>query len=95
MIDQRVSEGIKSKLFNYKAFTTTIPSQFIQKFHCKVVPIYIQRVNEINFNIKIENPIKFSKNSSTEMITKDLNSWLEKMILKNPGQWIWSHNRWK
>ena len=95
MIDQRVSEGIKCKFFNDEAFTTTIPAQFIKKFHCKVVPIYIERVNEINFNIKIENPIKFSKNSSTEMITKDLNSWLEKMILKNPGQWIWSHNRWK
>ena len=25
----------------------------------------------------------------------DLNNLLEKMILKNPEQWIWSHNRWK
>jgi KDO2-lipid IV(A) lauroyltransferase len=28
MIDQRVSQGIKSKFFNQKAFTTTIPAQF-------------------------------------------------------------------
>ena len=95
MIDQRVSEGIKSKFFNEDAFTTTIPAQFIKKFNCKVVPIYIERFNNINFNIKIEKPIEFSKDSSTETITRDLNIWLEKMILKNPGKWIWSHNRWK
>jgi len=95
MIDQRVSEGIKSKFFNADAFTTTIPAQFIKKFNCKVVPIYIERHNEINFTIKIENPIEFSQNDSREKITRDLNIWLEKRILKNPKEWIWSHNRWK
>ena len=95
MIDQRVTEGIKSKFFDEDAFTTTIPAQFIKKFNCKVVPIYIERFNSINFNIKVENPIEFSKDFSTEKITRDLNIELEKMILKNPGKWIWSHNRWK
>ena len=95
MIDQRVSEGIKSKFFNEEAFTTTIPAQFIKKFNCKVVPIYIRRKNEINFDIKIEKPLEFLKNDSREKITRDLNIWLEKMILKDPGKWIWSHDRWK
>jgi Kdo2-lipid IVA lauroyltransferase/acyltransferase len=95
MIDQRVTEGIKSKFFNQDAFTTTIPAQFIKKFNCKVVPIYIERFNGVNFNIKIEKPIEFSKNTSTKKITRDLNIWLEKMILKNPSKWIWTHNRWK
>ncbi|MDA7490593.1 lysophospholipid acyltransferase family protein [Candidatus Pelagibacter ubique] len=95
MIDQRVSQGIKSKFFNEEAFTTTIPAQFIKKFNCKVVPISIKRHNGVNFNIKVEKPIEFSKNSSTEKITRELNIWLEKTILKNPGEWIWSHDRWK
>jgi KDO2-lipid IV(A) lauroyltransferase len=95
MIDQRVSEGIMSKFFNEDALTTTIPAQFVKKFNCKVVPIYIERHNSINFNIKIEKPIEFSKDTSTEKITRDLNIYLEKMILKNPSGWIWTHNRWK
>ena len=95
MIDQRVSEGIKSRFFGEDAFTTTIPAQFVKKFNCKIVPIYIKRFDDINFNIRIEKPLEFSKNTSTEKITRDLNIWLEKMILKNPGEWIWSHNRWK
>ena len=95
MIDQRVSQGIKSKFFNEEAFTTTIPAQFIKKFNCKVVPISIERYNGVNFNINVEKPMLFSENSSTEKITRELNIWLEKAILKNPGQWIWSHDRWK
>ena len=95
MIDQRVSQGIKCKFFDEDAFTTTIPAQFIKKFNCKVVPIYIERFNDINFNIKIEKPVEFLRDTPTEEITRNLNIWLEKKILLNPGNWIWSHNRWK
>ena len=95
MIDQRVSQGIKSKFFDEEAFTTTIPAQFVKKFNCKVVPISIVRHNGVSFNINVEKPIEFSKNSSTEEITRELNIWLEKTVLNNPGKWIWSHDRWK
>ena len=95
MIDQRVSEGIKSNFFGTKAYTTTIPAQFVKKFNCKIVPIYIERVLDINFKINVEKPIEYQKDESLEKITQDLNLRLEKMILKNPSQWIWSHNRWK
>ena len=95
MIDQRVSQGIKSNFFKHKAFTTTIPAQFVKKFKCKVVPIYIERVKGINFKLTIHEPLVYSDDESIESITLDLNFLLEKLILKNPDQWIWSHNRWK
>ena len=95
MIDQRVSQGIRSNFFKHKAFTTTIPAQFVKKFKCKVVPIYIERTKDTNFKLTIHNPIEYSNNESIESITLNLNSLLEKMILQNPEQWIWSHNRWK
>jgi KDO2-lipid IV(A) lauroyltransferase len=95
MIDQRVSEGIKSKFFGEEALTTTIPAQFVKKFSCKIVPIHIERKMNNNFKLSILKPIDFSKNETLENITLSLNSILEKMIIKNPGQWIWTHNRWK
>ena len=95
MIDQRVSEGIKSNFFKHDAFTTTIPAQFVKKFECKVVPIYIERIESTKFRLTVDSPINFSKDEKIDTITLMLNSLLEKMILKNPGQWIWSHNRWK
>ena len=95
MIDQRVSEGVLSDFFKEKALTTTIPAQLVKKFNIPIVPVYIQRIKQINFKIKIKDPIFFSKEKSIQEITDELNIELEKMIIQNPEQWIWSHNRWK
>ena len=95
MIDQRVSEGKKLDFFGKPAFTTTIPAQIVKKFNCEVVPVHIERYEKIKFNLQIDKPIKFDENLSIEEITLNLNKILEKMVLKNPSQWILTHNRWK
>ena len=95
MIDQRVSEGVQVKLFNNNAYTTTIPAQIVKKYNCEVVPVYIYRLNKSFFKMIVYKPIKFEKDISIENITQELNYKLEKMIIKNPEQWIWSHDRWK
>ncbi len=95
MIDQRVSEGIQCDFFEKKALTTTIPAQFVKKFNCKIIPVYIERLENNNFKIEFNKPLIFNKDESIEQITLKLNQNLEKMILKNPDQWIWTHNRWR
>ena len=95
MIDQRVSEGIKSKFFNNVALTTTIPAQFVKKFKCKIVPVYIERKNKHQFILEILRPLSFSKDENIESITMNLNKVLEELIRRKPEQWIWTHNRWK
>ncbi len=95
MIDQRVSEGVKSKLFDRPALTTTIPAQLVKKYNVDVVPVYIERKDNIFFKMSVNKPIIFEENKSLEEITDKLNKILEEMILKNPDQWIWSHDRWK
>ena len=95
MIDQRVSEGIESKFFGINAYTTTIPAQFVKKFGCIIQPVYIQRVNKINFKVLFDDQLNFDKNENIKTITEKLNIWLEKKIIRTPDQWIWTHNRWK
>tara|TARA_Y100001970_G_scaffold20240_2_gene22828 strand:- start:333 stop:1193 length:861 start_codon:yes stop_codon:yes gene_type:complete len=95
MIDQRVSEGVLSNFFNQKALTTTIPAQLVNKFNIPIIPVYIERLEGLNYKIKIDKPLYFDTNSSIQNITDELNLKLEKMVLKKPEQWIWSHNRWK
>ena len=95
MIDQRVSEGILSNFFNSEALTTTIPAQLVKKFNIPIIPIYIERIKDLDFKITINEPINFTKETTVQKITDELNRILEKMILKKPEQWIWSHNRWK
>ena len=95
MIDQRVREGIKVDFFGKKSTTTTIPEQLIKKYNCEVVPIYIERKNNYFFKMYISQPINLIKKVKEGEITEHLNKILEKMIIKNPNQWIWTHDRWK
>ena len=95
MIDQRVSEGILSKFFNNDALTTTIPAQLVKKFNIPIVTVFIERTKDLNFKIIVNKPIYFNEDDSIQNITDKLNKILERMILKIPDQWIWSHNRWK
>jgi len=99
MVDQRVSEGPRTLFFNKLAHTTTIPAQLALKYNCKLVPISIERKDGTNFEMNIHQPYKIEKTGNddedTKNITLKINQTVEKMIIKNPKQWIWSHNRWK
>jgi KDO2-lipid IV(A) lauroyltransferase len=99
MIDQRVSEGKRLLFFEHMALTTTLPSQLAVKYHLDIVPIYISRNENDDFKMKVYEPIKNLNNKNSEInkldLTINLNKILEQMIQKDPGQWIWTHNRWK
>ena len=96
MIDQRLSEGIKSKFFGKDALTTTLPAQLVNRFNLEIVPIYIHRLNNNNYEMEIMKPISFKESlNSKEHITDRLNVLIEDLILRDPSQWIWTHNRWK
>ena len=95
MIDQRVTEGIKINFFGTLASTTTIPAQIIKKYKCDLVPIYIERNKNHYFKMYVSQPIVINSEKSNEEISIHLNKILEKMILKNPDQWIWTHDRWR
>ena len=95
MIDQRVSEGEKINFFDEIALTTTFPAQLSNKFNLDIIPVYIERDENDNFKIEFQKIIKAKDFQNKLELTKELNRILEKMIIRNPGQWIWTHNRWK
>ena len=95
MIDQRVSEGEKINFFNKPALTTTLPAQLSLKLGLSIVPVYIERLENNFFNIEFLNEIKPTDYKDKIELTEKLNQILESMIIKNPYQWIWTHNRWK
>ena len=99
MIDQRVSEGKRLPFFEHMALTTTLPAQLALKYNLDIVPIYICRKENNTFEMEVYEPIKIFNNQETETkkldVSLQLNKILEQMISKDPGQWIWTHNRWK
>ena len=99
MVDQRVGEGPKINFFNHPAQTTTIPAQLALRYNCKLVPIFLKRLEGATFEMTVHQPYEIEKTENAELdtqnITLKINNIIEKMIIKNPTQWLWSHNRWK
>ena len=95
MIDQRVSEGEKINFFGKPALTTTLPAQLSIKYNLPIIPVFIERTLENNFKIKFYKEIFPSDQNNKIVLTEKLNKVLENMIIYNPNEWIWTHNRWK
>ena len=99
MVDQRVGQAPKIPFFGEPAHTTTIPAQLALKYDCKLVPIFLERKGDVNFEMTVHEPYEIQKtgnvDADTNNITLKINQIIEKMIIKNPAQWLWSHNRWK
>tara|TARA_Y100000591_G_scaffold308523_1_gene308929 strand:- start:4546 stop:5400 length:855 start_codon:yes stop_codon:yes gene_type:complete len=95
MIDQRVSEGEKIPFFNSPALTTTLPAQLAKKYNLPIIPVFIERKDLSKFYINFYEEIDPSNFKDKNELTIKLNKILEQMIIKNPDQWIWTHNRWK
>ena len=99
MVDQRVSEGESVKFFGHKSLTTTLPAQMALKYNCDIVPIYISRNLNNNFDMKIYQPIAYdnfkNRDENKIEITNKINDITASMISKDPSQWILTHNRWK
>ncbi len=99
MIDQRVSEGKSLPFFQKEALTTTLPAQLAIKYNCEIIPIYLERKASDTFLIEIYEPIQTKGFENTDedksSITLKLNKILEEMVLRDPSQWILTHNRWK
>ena len=99
MVDQRVSEGKRIPFFNFDTFTTTLPAQIALKYKYDIVPLYIKRLKNNSFEMEVFEPLKISNSADPEKIKLEtslkINKIIEKMILKDPSQWILTHNRWK
>lgn len=95
MIDQRVSEGEQINFFNHPALTTTLPAQLALKYNLIIIPVFIERTTHNNFILEFQTEINPNNYKNKFELSVKLNEVLEKMILKNPNEWIWTHNRWK
>ena len=66
-----------------------------QKQNHPIVFIDIQRIAKGMYTITIEDLVAEPNNWSVEEIVQKFACRLEQQIKANPGNWLWSHNRWK
>ena len=99
MVDQRLSSSIRVPFFNRPATTTTTPAQLAIKYDALLVPVFLKRFKETNYEFFIEEPLVFKKTNNYDKdifnITEIMNKKLEEFIKIDPASWLWSHDRWK
>jgi KDO2-lipid IV(A) lauroyltransferase len=99
MIDQRLSSSIRVPFFNQPATTTTTPAQLSIKYDALLVPVFLKRLKNTNYEFFIEEPLVVKKTNNYEKdifnITEIMNKKIEEFIKVDPTSWLWSHDRWK
>ena len=95
MVDQRVSEGEKINFFGKPALTTTLPAQIAIKYDLPIIPVFIKRDKDNSFTIRFFKKIVHTDFKDKLELTLRINQIIEQLIVENPHEWIWTHNRWK
>lgn len=99
LVDQRLSSSIHVPFFGKPATTTTAPAKLAIKHDALLIPMFIKRVKEIEFEFFIDEPLVINKTNNYKEdifnITKSINKKIEEFIIRDPAHWLWSHDRWK
>lgn len=98
LADQAPANSFKSYWMNFLNQETAIvfgPEQIANKYNQACVFLRMNKIKRGYYQIELElitdNPHSLNWGELTEKHAR----LLEEMIIKNPEQWIWSHNRWK
>ena len=92
-----MNDGIRVNFFNKPAMTAPALAQLALKIKSIIIPVQIERLNGVNFQVTFHKPLKIIKNKkfkTTKQIMTEVNLIIEKWIKKRPSQWFWLHKRW-
>lgn len=90
--DQRINNAPIMSFMGKPARTATSAADLALKYNVPLIPFYGIRKPDGNFDIVSEAPIALG---TAEEMTDALNKSLEARVRENPGQWMWTHNRWR
>lgn len=97
LVDQKMQEGLAVPLFGKEAMTPNGAVKLALLSNAEIIPGRIVRKNKINFDLFLEPPLEYEKNSPTveyDTLLK-INQTLERWITEHPDQWFWFHQRWE
>ncbi|MCP3968556.1 MAG: lysophospholipid acyltransferase family protein [Lentisphaerae bacterium] len=93
------SEGVESLFFSQPCRTHFSPALLHLKTGIPILVSVTRRVdNNFNFEYVLDRPIEYTptgdKQADIKAITQLYTTSLERLIRKQPEQWLWSHRRW-
>ena len=100
LIDQRVEEGsVEADFFGRKALTTSLPALAALRLGTPVFFGSFEYLPGPRFSLTFEGPFALEEtgNLTADILsnTQRFNDRLEAEIRRDPGRWLWMHNRWR
>lgn len=100
MIDQDTTvKGVFVDFMGKQAYTPIGAARLALDTKAPVLPMYMKRLpsNKHKFTILPPLPFVCTGDDASDIVenTKIYNQAIERIILENPEQWVWMHERWK
>jgi len=97
--DQRVERGKAVPFFGIDASTTDSPARLALKYHCDLVPVRIERLEDAHFRATFYPPLQVADDGLTTQekalqLTHSLNALFESWIRERPQEWLCVKRRW-
>jgi Kdo2-lipid IVA lauroyltransferase/acyltransferase len=98
LMDQKMNDGIKTRLFGREAMTASALGALALRLRCPVIPGHVERVGPARFRLVCEAPMDLpdsgDRKADIAAVTQQVNDWLEQWIRARPEEWLWLHRRW-
>jgi KDO2-lipid IV(A) lauroyltransferase len=92
--DTRV-ESVTVPFLGHDAKTPVIPARLAKKFGFEILTLFISRRPDGYYRLTINKPYKLDGNETELDIARKYNEDISKVIMEDPVQWAWVHERWK
>lgn len=91
--DLYVGTGVELPFLGRPAMTSTAPAEIAARTGALMIPVFgIRRPDGLSFDVALDAPLPQGDALET---TRAYNAAVEARIRADPGQWLWSHRRWK
>lgn len=95
----RTADALVVPFFGRPASTTSAVARLADRTRAFILPVAAVRIAPALYELTFDPPIDVDQLEAAERtpaaLTARINEVLERMICRNPGQWLWLHNRWK
>ncbi|HEY3520808.1 MAG TPA: LpxL/LpxP family Kdo(2)-lipid IV(A) lauroyl/palmitoleoyl acyltransferase [Rhodanobacteraceae bacterium] len=93
--DMRGKDSVFAPFFGIPASTITATHHLARLSGAAVVPFFHRRLPDGGYVLRLEAPLEDFPTTDVAADTARINALIERMVLEAPGQYLWSHKRFK
>ncbi len=97
LVDQKMNDGIKARLFGLPAMTAPAAAALAVRFGCPIIPGHVERTGPARLRLVVDEPLLPEPGANPQAavaeLTQRINDQLERWVTARPHEWLWLHRR--